>query len=295
MSGGMGSGLGTLGSSAVGALGGVSKWASGGLGALAGVTKGMADQGAASAAQAQLNDQVALQREFAQQGIRWRVDDARAAGISPLAALGAPGASFSPVSIGSTPVESDLNLNMGQDIGRAIAAGITPEEKQLRQMQVASAELDLEGKALDNQIRARKLSEMNGTIGMPSPGDNFMPGQGSTALVKEKPLERTVSAPGRPAQEAGWRPDVAYARTDTGLTPVVPESLSESLEDDLIGKFMWRVRNQLIPNWNLSGRPPKSMLPKGATDWDWSYSKQEWQPVKERSENPSLREYLFGK
>lgn len=38
----------------------------------------------------------ALQREFAQQGIRWKVADAKAAGLHPLYAIGASGASFSP-------------------------------------------------------------------------------------------------------------------------------------------------------------------------------------------------------
>ena len=34
--------------------------------------------------------QMANQREFAKHGIQWRVDDAKAAGIHPLAALGSP-------------------------------------------------------------------------------------------------------------------------------------------------------------------------------------------------------------
>jgi hypothetical protein len=35
------------------------------------------------------NSNIALQKEMAQKGIQWRVEDAKAAGISPLAALGA--------------------------------------------------------------------------------------------------------------------------------------------------------------------------------------------------------------
>ena len=41
-----------------------------------------------------------LQREFAQNGIRWKVADAEAAGIHPLAALGAQTTPYQPVSIG---------------------------------------------------------------------------------------------------------------------------------------------------------------------------------------------------
>lgn len=45
----------------------------------------------------------AMQYDFAKQGIQWRANDARAAGIHPLAAMGASLNSASPVSVGSDP------------------------------------------------------------------------------------------------------------------------------------------------------------------------------------------------
>lgn len=55
-----------------------------------------------------------LQREFAQNSIRWKVNDAKMAGIHPTYALGAQGTSFSPMySAGST--------DMGDDTGRLLA------------------------------------------------------------------------------------------------------------------------------------------------------------------------------
>ena len=44
------------------------------------------------------NANAALQREFAQNGIRWKVADAEAAGIHPLYALGAQTSPASPLS-----------------------------------------------------------------------------------------------------------------------------------------------------------------------------------------------------
>lgn len=44
----------------------------------------------------QQDKNIALQREFAQHGIRWRVEDAKAAGVHPMYALGAGGAAFAP-------------------------------------------------------------------------------------------------------------------------------------------------------------------------------------------------------
>lgn len=86
----------------------------------------------------------ALQREFAQSGIRWKTEDAKAAGLHPLYAMGAAPTSFSPVAIGagqSAPVRSsshaagDTFRNMGQDLSRAVALQQTPEEKLNAQLQ----------------------------------------------------------------------------------------------------------------------------------------------------------------
>lgn len=225
---------------------------------------------------------IALQREFAQQGVRWKVEDAKAAGIHPLYALGASTSSFAPVSVGGDFHSSGPAFrSMGQNLGRAIQAATSSEERELNTINLASAKADLEGKTLDNQIRATQLRNLNATSpALPGAVDtNFIPGQGnSNRLVKTNPAERTASQPGRPAQEAGWRPDVSFSRTDTGLTPMVPTSLSESLEDDIIGKLMWRVRNQLVPNLGGGGAPTRDQLPPGADQWYWSHVKQEWRP-----------------
>lgn len=256
----------------------------------------------------QANENRAMQEKFAQYGIRWKVEDAKAAGIHPLYALGASTHSFNPVGVGAVGSGSD-NVGpaigqMGQDISRAVNSTKTDDEKTITQLQIAGLKADLQGKEIDNAVRSKALS--NVVPNNPSfPGsDNFIPGQGNSnrqnkTLVTEKPLERTVSQPGRLSQEAGWRPDVSYARTDTGLTPMVPESLSESLEDDIVGKLMWRFRNQVVPNVTGGGAPAKSQLPKGATDWNWSYMGQEWQPrYPGQSKTKSLREYhrdFYGK
>lgn len=224
----------------------------------------------------------ALQREFAQNGIRWRVEDAKAAGLSPLAALGGSGASAQSAYVGDSGIGQALQSG-SQDVSRAVSAGLSSRDRNLMSLQIAGAKADLDGKIIDNQIKATQLRKINSASPGMAGGDNFIPGQSNgDPLVVDQALKRTVSAPGRPAQEAGWRPDVAYARTDTGLTPVVPESLSESLEDDLIGKLLWRVRNQLVPNFTMDtkGSPPKSMLPRGYDYWHFNRAQQEWQPAK---------------
>lgn len=96
------------------------------------------------------------QREFAQHGIRWKVADAQAAGLHPLAALGSQTTSFSPVSVGGDAAKLDLG-SMGQDIGRAIKAATTQEERAERVGRQVG-ELAVERGSLENEILRAELN-----------------------------------------------------------------------------------------------------------------------------------------
>lgn len=113
------------------------------------------DANAANAAMAAQN--IKLQKQFAQEGIRWKVEDARKAGIHPIYALGAQTHSYSPVSVGAVP-ESGLAAglaNAGQDLSRAFNATRTaPERIEARQ----ATQLQLEGMAIDNDIKRATLA-----------------------------------------------------------------------------------------------------------------------------------------
>lgn len=116
---------------------------------------------------------IAMQREFAQNGIRWKVADATAAGIHPLFAMGAQTSSFSPVSVGT----DNSIAEAGQSIGRAINAMTSDDEKKKSQADEL-VKLNLEKAGLENDVlRAdlqSKVSRMsprtagNGP-GMPDP------------------------------------------------------------------------------------------------------------------------------
>lgn len=82
------------------------------------------------------------QKEFAQNGIRWKVADAKAAGIHPIYAIGANTPTYSP----QAAVGTDYGLSkVGQDIGRAIEAGQTIKERaEARNMQQALNDAQIE-------------------------------------------------------------------------------------------------------------------------------------------------------
>ncbi|MEM2002493.1 MAG: hypothetical protein QXT77_07620 [Candidatus Methanomethylicaceae archaeon] len=81
---------------------------------------------------------ILAQREFAQKGIRWRVADAKAAGVHPLFALGAQTSSFTP-SIQPTTDGSGV-ANASAHIGDAVARkGMQKIEQQAAAVAAAEA------------------------------------------------------------------------------------------------------------------------------------------------------------
>jgi hypothetical protein len=78
----------------------------------------------------------ALQREFAQNQIRWKVADAKAAGLHPLAALGATSTPYNPVSSPMGQAVSDA----ASQLGRATSAAY---EKELRAKNLENIDADI--------------------------------------------------------------------------------------------------------------------------------------------------------
>lgn len=235
-------------------------------------------------AKSQAQHQMAKQEEFAKHGLRWKVADAKAAGVHPLYALGAQGPSYTPVTVDSPP--PDIASIAGQGISRAIMATATQQEREVQQLQVANMRTELQGKELDNQIRAQQLQKMiqGSQLGPAFPGsDHFIPGQGNSPVISEKPLERTATIPGQGHSEPGAVPDVGWAYTaDGGVVPLPSRDVKDRIEDNLIQETLHAVRNNLMPNFGKGTPPPKSALPDGARYWEWSYKSQAWKPRFER-------------
>lgn len=99
----------------------------------AGVAGLVGDRQAANAAEEAFERNADLQREFAQHGIQWRVEDAKAAGVHPVYALGAGGAAFAPVAI--NPQRTDWGA-MGQNMARAVAAQSDEMSRRLQEAQL---------------------------------------------------------------------------------------------------------------------------------------------------------------
>lgn len=125
--------------------------------------------------------QEALQKEFAQTGIQWKVADAEKAGIHPLYALGANTVSYSPTTVGAT-ADTSLGSSLssaGQDISRAMAANSDNDGRKTLFDQ-AVQKLTLQRMGLENENLASDLAKKRGQLGPPIPSltdSNVIPGQ----------------------------------------------------------------------------------------------------------------------
>ena len=130
-----------------------------------------------------------MQKEFAQHGIQWRVEDAKKAGVHPLFALGGSTASPGAISTGSDPLAASIG-RAGQHLGRAVNA--TLDERSRLQNKLLEAQID--GQIIDNQVRASNAA-LKAQVGPPAP-------EGYHGVYGVKPHRSGI--------ERGWLEPVKY-------------------------------------------------------------------------------------
>lgn len=174
-----------------------------------------------------------LQREFAQSGIQWRVEDARRAGISPLAALGGSGALYnpSPIAIAPDTGMATAVASMGQDIGRAVNATRTADQRTEAFVKTTQ-DLQLKRMGLENDLLASQIAKLQSSMNPPMPAN-----AGTTAPVG--PI---------PQGDFEKRPAIMFGGTPWLTDPLTSNasSFEERYGDD--GPATWI--NQAIMLWN---------------------------------------------
>lgn len=177
------------------------------------------------------NKNADLQREFAKNSVQWRVADAKAAGIHPLAALGANMGGASP----SFQSAGDYGISAaGQDISRAINANATRTERETNELQTRIAEATLRNWELRNQELAYNLANKS-QMGPPAP-----------PTFEIKPAEITAWQPDAPHLTAGpVRPSGSVFNLGhiLGDWALPSDQLNEALEDMGFAKYAWVAAN----------------------------------------------------
>lgn len=241
------------------------------------------------------------QKEFAQQGIGWRVSDAKAAGIHPLYAMGAniPGYNPSPISLtGGGELGAGL-ASAGQDIGRAVSAGST---KSAREGSILY-KLGVERAGLENELLKTQIQKIAnpGATALPSAVDAMGPFPGQPdASIQVNPLQLNPSAINQPHMETGATSSAGFQRTATGLSIVPSLDAKERMEDQIGPELAWAIRNNIMPLINPSMMADPRRKPNPAQfptypgfEWVWVKSHQEYQQKRINRKSSVSRERAY--
>lgn len=125
-------------------------------------------------------EQLDFQKQAAMHGVSWKVADSVAAGLHPLAGLGAQTFSPSPVSVGGEAPKYDFS-SLGQDLSRA-AKAVQEDAVREKVDEAQARSIALEKGRLENDIlrsdlasRLNRSSQSGGQLGPPLPSGSTVP------------------------------------------------------------------------------------------------------------------------
>lgn len=260
---------------------------------------------------------IQMQKEFAQQGIRWKVEDAKMAGLHPLAALGAQTTSFTPVSVGYSPKTGMAEAfgNIGQNLARAIHAQQTEEERsadaaqalarqkmldeinleahkaQLQQMQqqnVINAEAhaaNMRKNDAEIAYMASQMKRLQTQSNPPMPNSVSTPeSRVMTGKTRIKPSESISAKSGQPALEAADTPGFKRFRMggpqSGGHVELPNQLMSEALDSmSWLAPFYVFGHNISRSLDNVWHGPGKPPAGPGY-DWRWNRWRQQYEAYK---------------
>lgn len=253
----------------------------------ANLISGMMGQNAQENANAANQTQNALNLQYQHQanthGIRWKVEDAIAAGLHPLAALGVNPASGPPGSVAMAPETGMANAaaSMGQDLSRAIHATRTERERDAA-IKDTSSSLTLQNMQLRNEVLAAQLAKLKQS-GPPFPttGDeNTMPGQGNSG-VKVEPSKTTTTGPNLGLEKASG-PEMKWFQTPTGSFVWAPSDTYKNATEDSLYETQGFFRNQVVPMFDNKKLVPPPFSPGEGKVWTHTPITGEWRATPAR-------------
>lgn len=181
-----------------------------------------------------------LQKEFAQNSIKWRKQDAIEAGIHPMYALGSPAISPAVSVQGASapsgaPMASAISA-MGQDVSRAAMATKTVDEREAV-FQNTVREMTLQRMTLQNDLLASQIGRLKQQGNPPAP----------SPVEEGDVLSRINRDPKGPKERTRLLADGTEIHTDPGTSDAneFTNRYGEFLGDFIFGPYVaWRDYNQ---------------------------------------------------
>lgn len=191
--------------------------------------KGSESAGAAAADSQTIanRENIAYQKEFAQQGIRWKVADATKAGLHPLAALGANTHSFTPSVVGTgTGGKGSMLSEMGQGIANSVEAIQNLDVHKLNEAQMNLIQAQTE----ETKARTQAIVGQQTTT-HPQPPSRLLPSNDSESIKIQEPVVQTP-LPNNPGVGAIMQKNQYVEDRDGGVILAPSEEMGELYEND---------------------------------------------------------------
>ena len=176
-----------------------------------------------------------LQMDFATRGIQWKAADAKAAGLHPLAALGAQTLSYQPQQI-----DSSHYANMGQSLGRAVDSALTKSDRIKKE---AADALALQKASRENDLLKAQTTFVQRSTNPPFPSGSI------TGDVLVNPDEITSTRIGDRATTASPpKPGTSeFEYRDGSVVSLPSPEAKAAIEDVLPYEVEHYARNRIIP------------------------------------------------
>lgn len=254
-------------------------------------------------------DQFEFQKDYTKNRIQWQIEDAKKAGLHPMAAVGLSPTSFSPVSSSPgnpvQPLDYSWVGNLGQNLDYASAKGKTSfQQAKALQLTTEAAELQNDGLRLDNELKQMEIMSMLSRLTNSGPAAPSVGNPSKTAIegqddaVKIVPDE-VIATGNSPSVTAGSHPLWTHGRSGDFAIPVLSDKLADSVTENK-EKHLGAEISYAISAFNGGVRPPdnaftpheKYLLKTG------EYKAYYWPMigwrVEPRMSAENFRKFLFG-
>lgn len=174
--------------------------------------------------------QAQFQQDYARNAIQWRIEDAKKAGIHPLAALGVSNPSYSPVSAPSAPSYADSSSfdtgsEFGQNLNRASFQAKTQEQQiQSARLGMESIELQNRGLSLDNEFKMLQIQQL---------ASQLQNAEVSSAPAPKVNQNVDTQLPSGRSITSGTRPLLDATRVGNSITLHINHDISDAITEDL--------------------------------------------------------------
>lgn len=232
-----------------------------------------------------------LQREFAQKGVGWKIEDAKKYGISPMAAIGASGARYQNVYSGGSPMAAHYR-RVADIKGQGIRSKHMDFDSKINTIfRTFSMLSQMQGMSLNNRYMNAKIKNLES--GFAGQGDVYRGVNAQGELIE--PAQ--VTQPGSdPTVEAGTISRSKYSYTPFGLKMEASDAMNKRVQGNIfkmISRWMYDDMRLVISGPQASEQPNTRdhPLPPGRV-WRWSKgvgpSGMQWRPWNVRKQKFEL-------